>query len=96
MREESLGWPNSFEKVHVQVNLDDITGEGTQVGARVIGSDADALVDSLDLSHGKVLEEDLLLDVVDVPDANTIIVDGHEVVGRIVVEADFIGNMHAN
>ena len=51
---------------------------------------------SLDLAHLEVLVEDLLLDVVDVPDAGSIVVNGHEVVGRVVVEADLVGYMHAD
>ena len=51
---------------------------------------------SLDLAHLEVLVEDLLLDVVDVPDADSIVVNGHEVVGRVVVEADLVGYMHAD
>ena len=94
--EELVAWTNSLEKSTIEIDLDDVTSESTHESTSVVGSDRDALVSSLDLAHLKVLEEDLFLDVVDIPDANAVIVDGHEVVGRIVVEADFIGNMHAN
>ena len=94
--EELVAWTNSLEKSTIEINLDDVTGDSTQESTSVVGSDRDALVSSLDLAHLKVLVEDLFLDVVDIPDANAVIVDCHEVVGRIVVETDFIGNMHTN
>ena len=78
------------------VDFDNVTCDSTQESTSVVGSDRNALESSLDLAHLKVLVEDLFLDVVDIPDANAVIVDGHEVVGRIVVEADFIGNVHTN
>ena len=87
---------NSLEKSAIETDLDDITGDSAHESTCVVGGDCDALESSFDLAHLKVLVKDLLLDVVDVPNANAVIVDGHEVVGRIVVEADFIGNMHAN
>ena len=94
--EELVAWTNSLEKSTIEIDLDDVTGDSTQESTSVVGSDRDALEPSLDLAHLKVLVEDLFLDVVDIPDANAVIVDGHEVVGRIVVEADFIGNVHTN
>jgi len=94
--EEPVAGSNSLEEAAWEVNLDDITGEGTQVGAGVIGSNADALVDSLDLSHGKVLEEDLLLDVVDVPDADSVVVDGDKVLVGVVEEGNFVSDVHTN
>ena len=96
MLEELVARTNSLEKSAIQTDLNDVACESTHESTSVVGSDRDALVPSLDLAHLKVLVKDLFLNVVDVPDANAIIMDGHEVVGRIVVEADFIGNMHAN
>ena len=94
--EEYVSRTNSLEKSAIQTDLNYVTCESTHESTSVVGSDRDALEPSLDLAHLKVLVKDLFLNVVYVPDANAIIVDGHEVVGRIVVEANFIGNMHAN
>ena len=89
-------WSNSLEESAIEADLDDITSESAHESTSVVGGDSDALVSSLDLAHLEVLVEDLLLDVVDVPDADAIVVNGHEVVGRVVVEADLVGYMHAD
>ena len=62
----------------------------------IIRGDHDALINSLDLAHCQVLEQDLLLRIVDIPDADAIVVDGHQLFICIVVESDLIGDIHAN
>ena len=89
-------WSNSLEESTIEVDLDDVTSERAQESASVFRGDCDTLESSLDLAHLEVLVEDLLLDVVNVPDADTIVVNGNEVVGRVVVEADLVSYMHAD
>ena len=96
LREKSVCWANSLEESALEINLDNITSESSHEGTGVIGSDNDALVDSLDLAHGEVLEQDFLLGVVDVPDADAIVVDGHQLLVCVVEEADFVSNVHTN
>lgn len=62
----------------------------------IIGSDSNAVVDTLDLSHVDVLVEDFLLDKVDSPDADTVVVDSDEFLVGVVEESDLVGNVHAN
>ena len=94
--EEHVARADSLEESAVEADLDDVTGGSAHERTGVIRCDLDALEPSLDLAHLQVLVEDLLLDVVDIPDADAVVVDGDEVVGRVVVEADFIGDVHAN
>ena len=94
--EESFSWSNSLEETLVKANLNDISSKGSEVGAAVIWGDNNALVNSLDLSHGQVLIEDLLLDEIAVPDTDAIVVDGDEVVVGVVEECNFIGDVHTN
>ena len=96
LREKSVCWANSLEESALEINLDNIASESSHEGTGVIGSDNDALVDSLDLAHGEVLEQDFLLGVVDVPDADAIVVDGHQLLVCVVEEADFVSNVHTN
>lgn len=96
LREEVVAGANSPENSPGEADLDDVASESTHVGAGVVGGDDDALIDSLDLAHGEVLEEDLLLLVVDVPDADAVVVDSDEVVAGVVVEGNFIGHVHAD
>ena len=44
----------------------------------------------------EVLVEDLLGTVVDVPNAETVVVDGHQLVVGLVEEADLVGNVHTD
>ena len=94
--EECASWSDSLEESAIEVDLDDVTSDSAQESTSVVRGDCDTLESSLDLAHLEVLVEDLLLDVVDVPDADAIVVNGHEVVGRVVVEADLVGYMHAD
>lgn len=40
--------------------------------------------------------EDLLLGVVNVPNTDAIVVNGHEFLAGVVEESDLVGNIHAN
>jgi len=94
--EESVLRADALEKSTVQVDLNDITSEGAEVSGLVIRRDGNALVDSLDLAQSEVLEEDFLLGVVDVPDADSVVVDGDKFLIGVVVESDLVGDVHAN
>ena len=94
--EESVAGSDALEESALKVDLNDITSESSHVGARIVWGDDNALVDSLDLAHSEVLEQDFLLSVVDVPDADAIVVDGHHLLSGVVEEGDFVGDVHAN
>ena len=61
----------------------------------VIGGNNDALVDAANRSYDEILEENLFLCVVDVPNANSVVVNRDHVVIGLVVEGDLVGNVHA-
>ena len=94
--EKSLSWSNPLEQVHLQVDLNNVSSHGSQEAAGVVWRNHDALVDSLDLAHLEVGEQDLLLPVVDIPHAKTIVVDGHQLLIGLVVESDLVGHIHTN
>ena len=94
--EALVSWTDSLEESTIEADLDDVSSESAHESTSVVRSDCDTLVSSLDCTHLQVLVKDLLLDVVYVPDADAIVVDGHEVVCRVVVEADLVGYMHAD
>ena len=94
--EESVSRSDSLEQTALEINLNNITSQGTHESARVIRGNNNALVNSLDLAHCEVLEEDLLLDIVDVPDADTIVVNSHEVIVCVVEESNFVSDVHTN
>ena len=94
--EESVAGSDTLEESALKVDLNDITSESSHVGARIVWGDDNALVDSLDLAHSEVLEQDFLLSVVDVPDADAIVVDGHHLLSGVVEKGDLVGDVHAN
>mmetsp|Transcript_17904 Transcript_17904/g.22484 ORF Transcript_17904/g.22484 Transcript_17904/m.22484 type:complete len:328 (-) Transcript_17904:550-1533(-) len=94
--EKAVARANALEKAALEVDLNDIASEGSEERAGVIGSDDNALVDALDLSHGHVVVQDLLLRVVDVPNADAVVVNGHKLLARVVEEGDLVGDVHAN
>lgn len=96
LREQSVAWADAFEEAALKVNLDDIASQSAEVSAGIVRSDDDALVNSLDLAHGEVLEENFLLAVVDVPDADAVVMDGDDLLAGVVEEADLVGNVHAH
>ena len=93
--EERIAGADALEESALEVNLDDITGERAHESTLIVWGDHDALVNSLDLAHSEVLEQDFLLSVVDIPDTDTIVVDGDQLLVGVVVEGDLIGNIHA-
>ena len=94
--EELASWSNSLEESTIEVNLDDVTSERAQESTSVFRGDCDTLESSLDLAHLEVLVEDLLLDVVDVPDADSVVVDGDKVLVGVVEEGNFVSDVHTN
>ena len=60
--EEAFGWADSLVELADEIDLDNITSERTEVGSRVVGSNFDALVLSLDLAGVNVLEGNFLGD----------------------------------
>ena len=54
------------------------------------------MINSLDLAHLQVGEENFLLLVVNVPDAETVVVDGHKLLIGCVVERNLVRNIHTN
>jgi len=94
--EQTFGRAAPLEQHGGQGNLNDVTGSSSQQSVRVIGSDGDALVDSLYLAHVDVLVEDLLLLEIDSPDADTVVVNGDELLVGIVEESDLVSHVHAD
>ena len=94
--EEPLGRSNPLEKVHLQIDLNDVSCHCSKEAARIVWRDDDALVNSLDLAHLEVSEEDLLLLVVDAPHTEAIVVDGYQFLVGLVVEGDLVCHIHAN
>lgn len=94
--EKSVAWTYLLEKATLKIDLNDISCEGSEIGTSVVWGNNDTLVDSLDLTHGQVLEENSLLDEIAVPNADSIIVDGDKVVACVVKELDLVGDVHAD
>jgi len=94
--EQGVAGTDTLKQASLEVDLDDVASKSAQVGARIIWSDHNALVDSLDLAQSEVLEENFLLGVVDVPDADSVVVDGDKLLIGVVVESDLVGDVHAN
>jgi hypothetical protein len=92
LSEKTLGWANFPENLAHEVNLNYITGEGSEIGACVVGADFDALVLSLDLASVDVLKGNLLADEVARPDSNAIVVNGDELLVCVVEEFNLVGN----
>lgn len=96
MREKSLCWSNSLKEVHFEVDLDDVTSHSSKEAARIIWGDHDALVNSLDLAHLQVSEENLLLLVINIPYTKAVVVDGHKFLVGVVKECNLVRNIHTN
>ena len=94
--EELVSRSDALKEPAFEVDLYDITSQCAHERTLVIRSDHNALINSLDLAHGQVLEQDLLLSVVDIPDADAIVVDGDQLFICVVKEGDLIGDIHAN
>ena len=97
LREKDALWANSLEKSgRLEGDLNDIASEGAHVSTRVIRGDDNTLVDSLDLAHVEVLEDELLSHVVDLPDSDSVVVDSDKALTCVVEEGDLVGDVHAN
>jgi len=94
--EQTFGGANTLVKATLKVDLNDVTGEGTQVSAGICGVDTDALVLALDLAHVDVLVGDLLCYEVASPNAESVVVDGHKLVVSSVEESNFVSDVHAD
>lgn len=94
--EETLGWANSLVELTDEVDLDDVTGKGTEVSAGVVRVDLNALVLSLDLTGVDVLEANLLGNEVAGPDSDSVVVDGDELVVGTVEEFNLVGDIHTD
>ena len=95
-REEAVARANALEQATLEVNLDNVTGEGADKSAAVIRGDHNALVDAFELTHLHVVVQNLLLTEVDIPDADTIVVDCHKLLACVIKEGDLVSNIHAN
>ena len=62
----------------------------------IISGDGNALVDTFDLTHVDVLVQNLLVNKVHSPDADTVVVDSDEFLVGVVVESDLVGDVHAD
>jgi len=62
----------------------------------IIGSNGNAVVDTLNLTHVDVLVKNLLLNKVDSPDADSVVVDSDEFLVGVVEESDLVCNVHAD
>lgn len=62
----------------------------------IIGSDSNALVNTLDLSHVDVLVENFFVLEVDSPNTDTVVVDSDEFLVSVVEESDLVGDVHAD
>jgi len=94
--EETLGWANSLVELTNEVDLDDVSGKGTEVSAGVVRVDLNALVLSLDLTGVDVLEANLLGNEVAGPDSDSVVVDGDELVVGAVEEFNLVGDIHTD
>jgi len=94
--EEAVARADTLEEAALEVDFDDVASEGAHESTAVIGRDDHALIDALDLAQLQVLVENFLLAVVDVPDADAVVMDSHELLAGVVEEGDLVGNVHAN
>ena len=93
MGEESLLWSNTLEEVSLQVNFDNVSSLGSEVGDGVVSSNAAAGECSLDGVEKNLVVLDLLLLEITVPGSNSVIVDGNTLGVSVVEEFDFVGNI---
>ena len=96
LREQFLVGSKSLEKIVLEIDLHDISGLGSDVSEFVSGVDDTAGKNTLDLVSEDFGVFDLLLDEVEIPNAETKGVDGQAFGGGVVEEANFVCNIHAN
>ena len=76
MREESLGWSNSLEQIVAERTFDNISSLSSEISETVGWINDAANEHSLDSVHEDLVVLNLLLDKVEVPSSDTIVVDG--------------------
>ena len=96
MTEKSLLWANSLEEIVGERNFDNISGFGTEISERVCWVNDAANKDSLDSVHENLSILNLLLDKVEVPCSDTIVVDGQALRRSVVEETHLVGDIHSN
>jgi len=94
--EKTLGGANALVEAAFEVDFDDVSGEGTEVGGGVSGVNNNALELALNLTHVDILVADLLGDEVAGPNAKAVVVDCDELVVSGVEETDLVGDVHAD
>lgn len=94
--EKSLVGADALEEASLEVDLNDISSSGSEVGHAVVWRNFNALENSLDLAHVDVLVSDLLGYEVAVPDTEAVVVDGDELVVGVVKEFDLVGDVHTD
>lgn len=94
--EKSLVGSNPLEEASFEVNLDDITSAGSEVGELVVGGDFDALENSLNLTHVDVLVTNFLSVEVAVPHSEAVVVDSNQLGGGVLEEDNFVGDVVAD
>lgn len=94
--EQFLVRSKSLEKIVLKIDLHDISSLGSDVSEFVSGVDNTAGKNTLDLIGEDFSVFNLLLDEVEIPDAETKGVDGQAFGGGVVKEANFVCDIHAN
>ena len=89
-------WTNSLEEIVGQRNFDNISGLGTKISERVSWVNDAANEDSLDGIHENLSVLNLLLDKVEVPCSDTIVVDGQALRRSVVEETHLVGDIHTD
>jgi hypothetical protein len=96
LREESLDWSNSLEKILLEINLNNISGFGSKICKAISWVDDDTGKHSLDGVHENVGVLHLLLDEIAIPSSDAVVVDGEALGGGGVEEFNLVGRVHAN
>jgi hypothetical protein len=94
--EKLLGWADSLVELADEVDLDDITGEGAEVGRGIVGVDLNALELTLNLASVNIVVSNLLGNKVASPDSHAVVVDSDELVVGVVKEFDLVGDIHTD
>jgi hypothetical protein len=94
--EQHLGWADSLIQLADEIDLNNITGEGTKVGRGIIGVDLNALELTLNLASVNIVVSNLLSNEVASPDSHAVVVNSNELVVGVVKEFDLVGNIHTD
>ena len=68
----------------------------SEESVHVGGVNSDASVVTFDLSHVDILVENLLGDEVNIPETESIVVDGDQLIVGVVEEFDLVSDVHSN